>query len=102
MAPLAKSPGAYTIGAFLRPGAPNMIRILFSIFALMSVVIPTFAIDMSREIDTAAARELPKVIEWRRHLHQYPELSNREVKTSKFVEDHLRGFGIEVRTGIAK
>src|SRR4029079_6416669 len=35
-------------------------------------------------------------------LHQYPELSNREVKTSKFVEDHLRGFGIEVRTGIAK
>lgn len=102
MAPLAKSPGAYTIGAFLRPGAPNMIRILFSIFALMSVVIPTFAIDMSREIDTAAARELPKVIEWRRHLHQYPELSNREVKTSKFVEDHLRDFGIEVRTGIAK
>ena len=102
MAPLAKSPGAYTIGAFLRPGAPNMIRILFSIFALMSVVIPTFAIDMSREIDTAAARELPKVIEWRRHLHQYPELSNREVKTSKFVEDHLRSFGIEVRTGIAK
>ena len=79
-----------------------MIRVLLSLFTLMSVAVPTFAIDMSREIEAAAAKELPKVIEWRRHIHQYPELSNREVKTAKFVEDNLRGFGIEVRTGIAK
>jgi amidohydrolase len=32
---------------------------------------------------------------------QYPELGNREFKTAKFVEDHLRGLGMEVRTGIA-
>ncbi|HSU25910.1 MAG TPA: hypothetical protein VLI65_08015, partial [Pyrinomonadaceae bacterium] len=79
-----------------------MIRVLLSLFTLMSVAVPTFAIDMSREIEAAAAKELPKVIEWRRHIHQYPELSNREVKTAKFVEDNLRGFGIEVRTRIAK
>ncbi|MEK7855401.1 MAG: amidohydrolase, partial [Acidobacteriota bacterium] len=57
---------------------------------------------MSRDIDTATAKLMPKVVEWRRHLHQYPELSNREVKTAKFVADHLRKLGLEVRTGVAK
>ena len=61
-----------------------------------------FATDMSAEIDAAADKVMPKVIEWRRHLHQYPELSNREVKTAKYVEDHLRKLGLEVRTGVAK
>lgn len=44
----------------------------------------------------------PKVIEWRRHFHQYPELSNREFKTSEKVAEHLRSLGIEVKTGVAK
>lgn len=57
---------------------------------------------MSRKIDAATARIMPKVIEWRRHVHQYPELGNREFKTAKYVEDHLRRLGLEVRTGIAK
>jgi amidohydrolase len=74
--------------------------VFFCIF--FSLASQTFAIDMSREIDAAAAKVLPSVIEWRRHLHQFPELSNREFKTSKFVEDHLRKLGLEVRTGVAK
>lgn len=41
-----------------------------------------------------------QVIEWRRHLHQYPELSNREYNTAAFVEKHLRGLGLEVRTKV--
>lgn len=42
------------------------------------------------------------VIAWRRHLHQYPELSNREYKTSAYVAAHLRALGIEVKTGVGK
>jgi amidohydrolase len=61
----------------------------------------TQAKDLSTEIDAAAAKILPKVIEWRRHLHKYPELGNREVKTAKFIETELRRLGIEVRTGVA-
>ncbi|MEP6847742.1 MAG: amidohydrolase, partial [Acidobacteriota bacterium] len=57
---------------------------------------------MSGDIDAATAKIMPQVVEWRRYIHQHPELSNREVNTSKFVADHLRQFGIEVRTGIAK
>jgi amidohydrolase len=66
------------------------------------MVSPVFAIDMSREVDAATVKIMPRVIEWRRHIHQYPELGNQEVKTAKYVEDHLRRLGMEVRTGIAK
>lgn len=72
--------------------------ILLAVFAAVSVP----AADMSAEINSATEKLMPKVIEWRRHLHQYPELSNREFKTSKFVEENLRRMGLEVRTGIAR
>ncbi len=42
-----------------------------------------------------------KVIEWRRHFHQYPELSNREFKTAEKIAKHLKELGMEVQTGIA-
>jgi amidohydrolase len=45
--------------------------------------------------------EKAKVIQWRREIHQDPELSNREFKTSAKVAEHLRSLGIEVKTGIA-
>ena len=43
-----------------------------------------------------------KVIEWRRHVHQNPELSNREFETAKYIETHIRSLGISVQTGVAK
>ena len=42
-----------------------------------------------------------KVIEWRRDLHQHPELSNREFRTAKVIAKHLQGLGLDVQTGIA-
>jgi amidohydrolase len=42
-----------------------------------------------------------KVIEWRRDLHQYPELSNREFRTASVIAEHLNGLGLEVQTGVA-
>jgi len=44
---------------------------------------------------------LPEITAWRRDLHQHPELSNRETRTSKLVAAQLKKFGYEVRTGIA-
>ena len=43
----------------------------------------------------------PKVIEWRRDFHQYPELSSREFETAKKIASHLKSLGMEVQTGIA-
>ncbi|MGM0526632.1 MAG: amidohydrolase [Pseudomonadota bacterium] len=42
-----------------------------------------------------------KVIEWRRHVHANPELSNREHETAKYITQHLESLGLEVKTGIA-
>ncbi len=42
-----------------------------------------------------------KVIQWRRHFHQYPELSNREFKTAEKITEHLKALGLEVQTGVA-
>lgn len=41
-----------------------------------------------------------EVIAFRRHLHQNPELSFEEYKTSKYVCDKLEEFGIEYEKGI--
>lgn len=60
-----------------------------------------FAQSAYPETAKAAAAIEAKVIEWRHHLHEYPELSNREFETAKYVEKHLRSLGMEVRTGIA-
>ena len=79
-----------------------MRRCLCLVLSCLFVTTPVSAIDNSSEIDAVTTRLMPKIIEWRRHLHQYPELGNREVKTAKFVEGHLRKLGLEVRTGIAK
>ncbi len=42
-----------------------------------------------------------KLIEWRHHIHENPELSNREFKTAEYVAKHLESLGIEVQTGVA-
>ena len=42
-----------------------------------------------------------KVIEWRRDIHQSPELSNREFKTAEKIAKHLKSLGLEVQTGVA-
>ncbi|GGD91906.1 N-acyl-L-amino acid amidohydrolase [Planktosalinus lacus] len=42
-----------------------------------------------------------KVIDWRHHFHQFPELSNREFKTAEKIAEHLKTLGLDVQTGIA-
>lgn len=61
-----------------------------------------FAQDLGTRLDAAITTLEPRVIEWRRDLHQNPELSNREFRTSKIVAEHLKRLGLEVQTGIAK
>lgn len=45
----------------------------------------------------------PQLVQWRRHFHANPELSNQEVKTAAYIADHLRALGFDVvQEGVAK
>ena len=52
-------------------------------------------------IKTSAGKIEQKVIDWRRDIHQNPELGNQERRTSAIIARHLQSLGIEVKTGIA-
>jgi len=52
------------------------------------------------EIERRATDVAPAVVAWRRDIHQHPELSFHETRTSALVAAHLRSLGIEVQTGV--
>ncbi|MDO1557958.1 amidohydrolase [Brevundimonas sp. 2R-24] len=56
---------------------------------------------LAGRIEAAAAAIQPRVVAWRRDIHQNPELGNAEHRTAALVAEHLRGLGLEVRTGVA-
>jgi amidohydrolase len=60
-----------------------------------------FAATDQARVDSLTRAIEPKVIAWRRDIHEHPELSNREVRTAKLVAEHLKKLGLEVKTGIA-
>lgn len=62
--------------------------------AVAGVLAPTAA-------DDAIERVMPRVIAWRRDIHEHPELSNREVRTGALVAAHLKALGLEVREKVA-
>jgi metal-dependent amidase/aminoacylase/carboxypeptidase family protein len=77
-----------------------MIRRIAAAFAIAAAPCAVFA-QASPEalVDEVEAR----VIAWRRHIHQNPELSYQEVKTAAYIAEALRTMpGMEVRTGVAK
>ena len=71
-----------------------------AVLALLSSA-SAFGAITQQQIDAAAAKVDADVVAWRRDIHQHPELSNREVRTSALVAEHLRKLGLEVKTGIA-
>lgn len=53
-------------------------------------------------VESAIENVLPRMIAWRRDIHQNPELGNRETRTAALVARHLRALRLdEVRTGVA-
>ena len=78
---------------------------MFFTFLFSLILIHSFAQTnpkLQAKIDQQAKELEPKVIEWRRHFHEFPELSNRETKTGAYVAEHLRKLGIEVQYPVAK
>jgi len=53
-------------------------------------------------IEQASKKINDSVIAWRRHLHQFPELSNRETNTMQYIVSKLKGLDLTVKSGVAK
>tara|TARA_S200000501_G_scaffold283566_1_gene267812 strand:- start:535 stop:1851 length:1317 start_codon:yes stop_codon:yes gene_type:complete len=75
-----------------------MKRILFYVFLLSSVNLKA---DLTSNLNNNLDSLMEKVIEWRHDIHEHPELGNREFRTSKKIEEHLRSLGMQVETKIA-
>ncbi|MHC4422802.1 MAG: amidohydrolase, partial [Planctomycetota bacterium] len=83
----------------LRHSAALALNVLLALGAFRGAAAePT---DLLAEADRLAAAVMPKVIAWRRDLHQHPELSNREFRTAALVAKELGRLGLEVRTEVA-
>jgi len=76
----------------------------FSATLLVTALTPALAVadsPLKPQLAADISSLMPKVVAWRRDLHQHPELSNREFRTSKMVAAELNKLGLEVQTGIA-
>jgi amidohydrolase len=78
-----------------------MERLLAASLAFVLCAAPVSAANLDQEIDRLAGAVEQDVIACRRHIHENPELSNREVETGKYVAAQLQKLGIEVKTGVA-
>ena len=84
-------------GVLLYNGIDVMYRKLISL-AMASFATFAFA---QVDVDALATEVETDVIEWRHHFHEFPELSNREFNTAKYVANYLTSLGLEVETGVA-
>lgn len=74
---------------------------LLSLASTLTLTSVAAAAETNQQVSNTADQLEQKVIDWRRHLHQNPELSNREFETSKYIARHLKSLGLEVQTGVA-
>jgi len=73
-----------------------------SFLLITSLVAAQVSTKLQTKLNKQAGEMEQKVIEWRRHFHQYPELSNQETKTAAYIAEHLKSLGLKVQTGVAK
>ena len=80
-----------------------MKRLLLSALSIFTIALSAQVNPkLIASLDAEAKAVEAKVIEWRRHFHQFPELSNREYKTGARIAGFLQQLGLEVKYPVAK
>jgi amidohydrolase len=55
-----------------------------------------------RRFKTEVGELREQLVAWRRDFHQHPELGFEEHRSAGRIEDHLRGLGYQVQTGVGR
>lgn len=63
---------------------------------------PAMAAPTPAQVAAAAKAVQPKVVAWRRDIHEHPELGNQEVRTAALIAKELKALGLEVRENVGK
>ena len=83
----------------------HLFRMTFRVVCVLAAVMPALSAygqsSVERRIDAAVKANATDIIALRHHIHQNPELGNREFETAKLIAAHLESLGFEVTTGIA-
>src|SRR5690554_1721387 len=58
--------------------------------------------DLEQQIRKDIASIESQLIEWRRDIHQHPELGEQETRTARLVAEHLEKLGLEVQTEVGR
>ena len=74
---------------------------------LVAILVASTSLSQAQDLPknyNALLKEVePQLIQWRRHFHEFPELSNREVNTGKYIAEFLRTLpNVEVKYPVAK
>ncbi|MFM7857674.1 MAG: amidohydrolase, partial [Flammeovirgaceae bacterium] len=80
----------------------NKLFVFAAFFILAQPLFSQTDAKLLSKLDQQAKEIETKIIEWRRHFHQYPELSNQEKKTGKRIAEFLQLLGMEVKYPVAK
>nr|WP_199229180.1 amidohydrolase [Caulobacter endophyticus] len=75
---------------------------VLSLMAATAFSAPALAAPAAAKVEAAAKAAQPKVVAWRRDVHEHPELGNQEVRTAALVARELKALGLEVREGVGK
>ncbi len=78
-----------------------MRKIILFFLLLTSQLVKAQNSSLRNKIITAADKIQQKVIDWRRDIHEHPELGNHETRTAALISKELQALGIDVTTGVA-
>lgn len=80
----------------------KFLTICLLLFFAIAITTKPSKTKLQKKVESLAEQQVSKVISWRHHFHEHPELSNREFKTGEYIAAHLKKLGLEVQTKVGK
>jgi len=81
---------------------PLQAALLATLVASASAGAQTAPNPLEQQIREGASAIEDRLIEWRRDIHQHPELGEQETRTAALVAEHLEKLGLEVQTEVGR